>query len=263
MFTQNQIHEYLNRIGYFAPLTISEAALSDLQWAHLTHIPYENLNILAGIPLSLDPNALFEKIIRKHRGGYCFELQGLFKELLVSLGFSVTQYAARFLDEDGPVQMRRHRVLVVTLNKNRYLVDVGVRNEAPRKALLLMEHEVQSDGVCEYRFEKDDFFGWVLLQKEQGKDWTPMYGFTEEIQIDDDFIMPSFYCEKHPDSTFNKFMKISIFMGESNFTLVDGVLKEYRHAKVRLRRRLNDSAEIRAILKQYFGLENLSYIPLR
>lgn len=262
MFTQDQTDKYLKRIGYGAPLTMSEETLSALQWAHLTHIPYENLNVLAGIPLSLEPDALFQKIILERRGGYCFELQGLFKELLVTLGFSVAQYAARFLDEDGPIQMRRHRVLIVALDKHRYLLDVGVRNEAPRKALLLTENEVQSDGICEYRFEKDTFFGWVLLQKEQGKDWAPMYGFTEEPQIDVDFIMPSFYCEKHPASTFNKFMKLSIFIGESNFTLVDGVFKEYRHAKVQFRRPLNDTAEIRDILKEYFGLENLTYIPL-
>ncbi len=263
MFSQDQIDEYLKRIEYCASLTPSEDTLSALQWAHLTHIPYENLNILAGIPLSLESNALFQKIILDRRGGYCFELQGLFKELLTALGFSVTQYAARFLDEEGPIQMRRHRVLVVTLNEQRYLVDVGVRNEAPRKALRLIEDEVQSDGICKYRFQKDDFFGWVLLQKEQGKDWASMYGFTEEIQIDDDFVMPSFYCEKHPKSTFNKFMKISIFIGESNFTLVDGAFKEYRHAKVQLRKRLTDPTEIRDILKRYFGIENLSYIPLR
>lgn len=263
MLTQDQINDYLKRIEYFTTCTINEATLSALQWAHLTHIPYENLSILAGIPLSLEPDALFQKIILDKHGGYCFELQGLFKELLAALGFSVTQYAARFLDEEGPIQMRRHRVLLVTLNEERYLVDVGVRNEAPRKALHLIEDEIQSDGVCKYRFEKDDFFGWILLQKEQGKDWAPMYGFTEEVQIDDDFIMPSFYCEKHPNSTFNKFMKISIFTGESNFTLVDGVFKEYRNAKVQFRKQLTDTVEICDILKHYFGLENLSYIPLR
>ena len=263
MFTRDQIDQYLKRIGYVDPLTISEATLSALQWAHLTHVPYENLNILAGIPLNLEPDSLFQKIIQNKRGGYCFELQGTFKELLVALGFSVTQYAARFLNKDGSIQMRRHRVLVVTLNEHRYLVDVGVRNEAPRKALCLIEGQVQSDGICKYRFDKDDFFGWVLLQKEQGKDWKPIYGFTEEIQIDDDFVMPSFYCEKNPESTFNKFMKLSIFHGESNFTLVDGVFKEYRNAKIQFQRLLTDTAEIRDILKGYFGLEDLPYIPLR
>lgn len=263
MFTQEQMKQYLQRIDYHGPLEPEARILSALQWAHLTHIPYENLNILAGIPLSLKPQDLFKKIMIDRQGGYCFELQGLFKELLEALGFFVTQYAARFLDEGAAIQMRRHHVLVVTIGSQRYLVDVGVRNEAPRKALHLTCGEAQSDGICQYRFDKDSFFGWVLLQKEQGKDWKPMYGFTEEVQIDDDYVMPSFYCEKHPDSGFNKYMKISIFKGASNFTIVDGVFKEYRSGRVQLQKRLTGPDELREVLKQYFGLENPPCLPPR
>lgn len=255
MLTNEQAAQYLQRIDYKGVITANEPVLSYLQWAHLTHIPYENLNILAGIPLSLKPHDLFSKIVIDHRGGYCFELQGLFKELLETIGFSVIQYAARFLDQPETIQMRRHRVLVVTIDGICYLTDVGVRNEAPRKALQLVQGNVQSDGICQYRFEKDDFFGWVLLQKERKKDWKPMYGFTEEIQVDDDFVMPSFYCEHHPDSTFNKFMKISIFSGKSNFTLVNGIFQEYRNAKVQLRKKLTSKSETDNILKIYFGLD--------
>lgn len=72
--------------------------MSGLQWAHITHIPYENLDILAGIPLSLKVENLFQKIIVRKRGGFCFELQGLYKELLESIGFRVVQYSARFIN---------------------------------------------------------------------------------------------------------------------------------------------------------------------
>jgi arylamine N-acetyltransferase len=263
MLTQEQVKQYLQRIDYHCSVMQEVRILSALQWAHLTHIPYENLDILAGIPLSLEPQDLFRKIVADHRGGYCFELQGLFKELLQALGFSVVQYAARFLDEGPAIQMRRHRVLVVTIDGQRYLVDVGVRNESPRKALHLICGEVQSDGVCQYRFEKDSFFGWVLLQKEQGKDWKPMYDFTEEIQVDNDFVMPSFYCEKHPDSGFNKYMKISIFQDASNFTIVNGVFKEYRSGRVQLRKHLAGPEELRSVLAQYFGLKKPPYLPPR
>lgn len=258
MLNEMQIRQYLQRIEYDGILSPDLSVLSGLQWAHITHIPYENLDILAGIPLSLDVEDLFQKIIVKKRGGYCFELQGLYGELLKSIGFSLTQYSARFMDKPGVVQMRRHRVLVVSVENTRYLTDVGIRSESPRCPLRLVQNELQSDGICEYRFQKDSFYGWVLCQKERGKAWKPMYGFTEEPQIDDDFVMPSFYCERHPASTFNKFMKISIFSGESNFTLVDGVFQEYRNAKVLLRKRLTSQLEMQTILKTYFGLEESS-----
>lgn len=263
MLTAEQLAQYRERLGYHAPFSLDEPTLSALQWAHLSHIPYENLDILAGVPLSLATDDLFRKLVLERRGGFCFELQGLFKELLETIGFSVTQYAGRFLYEGQPVQSRRHRVLVVTLGETRYLLDIGVRSESPRRALRLVEGEVQSDGVCDYRFDRDDFYGWLLMQRERGKDWRPTYGFTEEVQVDADFVPPCFYCEKHPDSGFNKFMKLSIFRGESNITLVDGVLQEYRHAAVQYRRPLGSADEVREVLSQYFGITGLSYVPTR
>lgn len=261
MLENIQIKQYLQRIGYSQTVSPDFVTLSGLQWAHITHIPYENLDILAGIPLSLRAEDLFQKIVTRKRGGYCFELQGLYKELLESSGFHVTQYSARFMDEPDIVQMRRHRVLVVQIGNERYLTDVGIRSESPRTPIKLVYDELQSDGICEYRFRRDPFYGWVLCQKERRKEWKAMYGFTEEQQIDDDFVMPSFYCEKHPDSTFNKFMKISIFNGESNFTLVNGVFQEYRNAKVQLRKKLTSKSETSDILKTYFGLDEDSDNP--
>ena len=254
MLTRQQIEEYLQRLEYGKSLPLQIDTLKSLQWAHMTHIPYENLDLLNGRPLSLDMEDLFTKIVGNRRGGYCFELQGLYGYLLKSIGFSVTQYAGRFMDEPGVIQMRRHRVLVVELNGRRYLTDVGVRSESPRCPLELTEGKLQTDGVCQYRFGKDGFYGWVLMQKEEKKDWKPIYGFTEEIQIDSDYIMPSFFCEKHPDSTFNKFMKISIFYERCNLTIVDGVFKVYRDGAVQKRIKLRDDLEARQALEKYFGI---------
>ncbi|MBQ1172041.1 MAG: arylamine N-acetyltransferase [Lachnospiraceae bacterium] len=259
MLNEIQVKQYLQRIEYNNELFADLATLIGLQWAHMTHIPYENLDILSGIPLSLKTEDLFRKIVTEKRGGYCFELQGLYGELLKSCGFDVVQYAARFMDEEGIVQMRRHRILVVRIGDERYLTDVGVRSESPRIPLKLVCDELQTDNICEYKFQRDPFYGWVLYQKERGKQWKTIYGFTEEPQIDDDFVMPSFYCEKHPDSTFNKFMKISIFRGESNFTLVNGIFREYRNAKVHIKKELTNNAETSEILKKYFGLNLYSH----
>ena len=94
-----QIKQYFERIGYCQAVYTNLETLSGLQWAHITHIPYENLDILASIPLSLKATNLFQKIIVRKRGGFCFELQGLYKELLESIGFHVVQYSARFMDK--------------------------------------------------------------------------------------------------------------------------------------------------------------------
>lgn len=155
-----------------------------MQRQHLLYIPYENLDLLNGVPLSLTPEGLFQKIVLDHRGGYCFELQGAFYYLLKGLGYEVKQYAGRFMDEPGVIQMRRHRILVVSLSGKRYVCDVGVRSESSRIPLELTEGLEQRDGISLYRYEKDPFYGWVLMQKEPGKAWKPLLGFTEEEQID-------------------------------------------------------------------------------
>lgn len=255
LFTEKQIGQYLDQIDYHGVTAPSLEALTVLHRQHLLHIPYENLDLMNGVPLDLDAGALFQKIILNRRGGYCFELQGLFYYLLKSLGYSVTQYAGRFMDEPGDTQMRRHRILVVELAGKRYVCDVGVRSESPRCPLELTEALVQTDGISEYRYQKDPFFGWVLTQREVGKDWKPMLGFTEEVWIDVDFIMPSFYCEKHPDSTFNKFMKVSIFTPDSDLTIVGNTFKVYRGGKVVERRELQTNEEVVKLLNDTFGIQ--------
>lgn len=254
MFTDKQIRTYLDRIAYHGDTALSIENLTEMHRLHLQHIPYENLDLLNNVPLSLEPEDLYTKIITNRRGGYCFELQGLFCHLLKSLGYAVAQFAGRFLDEPWHIQMRRHRILVVSIGAKRYVCDVGVRSESPRVPLELAERRVQFDSISQYCYNKDPFYGWVLMQKERGKDWKPLIGFTEEEQIDDDFIMPSFYCERHPHSTFNKFMKISIFTDDSNLTIVGNRFSTYSSARVTERRVIKSDEEAIAILSTVFGI---------
>ncbi len=254
MFTEKQIQQYLERISYMGEIRTDLKTLKELQISHLMHIPYENLDLMNGTAISLAPPDLFDKMIIRHRGGFCFELQGLFYYLLQDLGYTVKQYAGRFMDEPWHIQMRRHRILVTELEGKRYVCDVGVRSESPRIPLELTEGLVQSDGISEYRYGRAPFYGWVLEQKEPQKEWKTLLGFTEEPQIDADYVMPCFYCEKHEDSTFNKFMKISLFTRDSDLTIVGNTLKDYRQGKVVLRRELETEREAKSVLSESFGI---------
>lgn len=86
--------------------------------------------------------------------------------------------------------------------------------------------------TCEYKLDRDEFFGWILWQREHGKEWRQLYGFTEEPQLDIDFVMPSFFFEQHPASEHNVFRKISIFTKNSQIGLVDDELQVYQNARV-------------------------------
>ncbi len=155
--------------------------------------------------------------------------------MLKSLGFNVTNLAGRFANDETTIKMRSHRILKVTTNDGIYICDVWVRSE--------------------YIFEHDDFYGHTFWQKEQGKSWKRVYGFTEEPQLDIDYVMPSFFCEKHQQSLFAGYKKISIFTDTSNITLVGNTLKFYENAKVIKKVKLKNEEEIDDTLEKYFRVK--------
>ena len=85
--------------------------LSRLQFAHMSHIPYENLDILAGKLTSLNRDVLFNKIIENNRGGVCSELNTLFNWLLESLEFEVISYSTRIIAKSALIQAQTHRAM--------------------------------------------------------------------------------------------------------------------------------------------------------
>ena len=223
------VTKYFDRIGLELPETIvpNSELLCKLQFAHCTAVPYENLDMMRGIPTSLEEDALFEKIVTNRRGGLCFELNGSFGNLLRELGYGVTDLAARYLRGETTIPMRRHRVLKVQATDGVWLCDVGIGEICPRKPVALLEGVVQEQlGEC-YRLEKDGFLGWVLMDYHKGA-WRRFYSFTEEPQLMVDYIAPNFYCEQHPDSPFNKDEMFSLKTPEGRITLDGSIYKEFK-----------------------------------
>ncbi|PYS68431.1 MAG: hypothetical protein DMF69_20260, partial [Acidobacteria bacterium] len=92
--TKINMDAYLRRINYSGSREPTAETLRALQVAHLRSVPFENLSIHAGEPIVLTDKALFRKIVEKRRGGFCYEVNGLFAALLRALGFEVTMLAA-------------------------------------------------------------------------------------------------------------------------------------------------------------------------
>ncbi len=246
---------YLHRIGLSdGDVAHSYTFLEKLQRHHILAVPYENLDILNGIPLSLDGDSLYEKIVTRHRGGYCFELNGALSALLKSLGFGVTNYMARFLKNETSIPVRRHRVVAVECEGERYICEVGIGQNAPRVPLRLCEGVEQcADGAC-YKFEKEPFLGWVLYEKHEGE-WRRYYAFTEEEQLDIDFIQPSFYCEKHPDSPFHQSIMVAIKTPTGRRAINGRDYKVFEGETLTYIEEQTSDDRLYAILKEFFGIE--------
>jgi len=252
MDKERMIRGYLARIGYEGDAPLCRETLDRLQTLHYETVPYENLDILLRKPISFAIDGLYDKIVTRRRGGYCFELNGLYGWLLENLGFSVKDYMARFLLHEPEIPMRRHRVLVVSLDGRRYLCDVGVGLEVPRKTILLEEGVLQNDGFTTYKIEKDPALGWVLWEEYRGE-WIRYYSFTEEPQLPIDYVMPSFYCERHPDSIFNKEPMVAIMTPTGRRTLDGDVFKDHTPCGT-VQTTPASRAEYEQMMMDYFGL---------
>lgn len=223
-----KVQKYFERMGLEMPENIvpDSKLFRELQFAHCTHIPYENLNIRRGIALPITDDGLYEKIVKEKMGGICTELNGAFAWLLRQLGYMVTEYAARYLRGENGIPMRRHRVLKVEATDGTWIGDVGIGEVCPRYPVELVEGREQPQFDEVYRLDRDENLGWVLMDKHKGE-WRAFYSFTEEPWLPQDFDMMTCYCEKHPASPFNKDEMFAIKTATGRKTLDGHIYKEF------------------------------------
>ncbi len=226
----NKIEAFFERIGMDAKTQVEFTAefLGRVQTACVINIAYENLDILEGKPLGLTAQALFDKIVTRGRGGYCFELNGLLAYMLREMGFTVSQRFARYLRGETEIPMRRHRVVVVSLDGDDYMLDIGVGQVAPRLPLKIAEGLVQEQNGEAYKFVRDTRHGWVLWDVHHGK-WQEYICFNDDEVYDVDFVQPSFFCEAHPESVFNKAPMIAIKTERGRKTIDGRVYKIFEN----------------------------------
>lgn len=230
---RKKVEAYFKRIGLEMPENIvpNGALLRKLQFAHCTTVPYENLDILRGVSISLDMDDVYNKVVERGRGGYCFELNGLFAWLLKELGYGIHEYAARYLRGESSIPMRRHRVFTAEGVDGTWLCDVGIGEVCPRDPIKMELGTVQEQFGESYRLRHDDFLGYVLEDLHKGE-WRDFYSFTDELQIPEDYVAVSFYCEQHKDSPFNKKEMFSLKTSQGRITLDGNIFKEFTGDKV-------------------------------
>ena len=194
--------DYLDRIKYRGPLTPSADALRQLQVAHLMSVPLENLSIHTGEPIVLDEEALFHKVVTRRRGGFCYELNGLFAWLLRSLGFRVTMLAAEVMNARGewgpPFD---HMALHVRLEED-WLVDVGF-GDSFIEPLKLEGHTEQAQGRRSYRLDADGG-RYVVVRRDNEPESRAQYRFDLTPYDFDDYVKMCDFHQTSPDSHFTR-----------------------------------------------------------
>ena len=185
--TTPRARAYLARIGIEDPVDLTVAGLERLQRAHLTRVPFDNLDVFARREVRTDTDWSIPKIVDRGRGGWCYELNGAFAWLLEALGFAVRQLGATVLLARPDPMEHGHLALEVTLER-RYLVDVGFGDSFIRP-LPLDDPGPHDGGTGSYRFEFAGDQTALIFDGTNGPE--PQYRFGPDTFGSDDFIEQS------------------------------------------------------------------------
>jgi len=196
------LDRYFARIGYAGSRSPTLATLDALTHAHTRAIPFENLDVLLGRPIDLSTDALFDKLVVRRRGGYCFEQNGLFLEVLRELGFDAKPISARVrIDRPRDFTPARTHVFVrVELDGQSVVTDVGVGALSLTRSLRLFDEAPQETPHETRRIVRED--GRYFHQARLGDAWSDVCEFTLEEMPLIDREVANHFTSTHPRSHF-------------------------------------------------------------
>jgi N-hydroxyarylamine O-acetyltransferase len=245
----SEVEAYLARIGAARPARADAAALRELQLRHLLVVPFENLSIHLGEPIVLEPGALRDKLVRRRRGGFCYELNGAFSELLSALGFQVTLLAARVFGPDGglgpPFDHLALRVDVA--DDGPWLADVGFGRHSSYPLRLDTAAE-QADPGGTFRIA-----GTADGDLDVIRDGQPQYRAEPRPRSLGDFEPTCWWQQTSPKSHFTRSLVCSLLTEHGRVTLSDRTLIQTT-AGQREERTLTDDAEVLDAYRTHFGI---------
>ena len=243
---------YLERINYRGSLAPTAETLRELQVAHLSAVPFENLSIHAKEPIVLEDDALFTKIVERRRGGFCYEANGLFAALLRGLGFDVAMLSAGVAKAEGGFGPDfDHMALMVSLDR-RWLVDVGF-GDSFVEPLLLDDRGEQVEGERTYRILEDGAH-LVLARRDSGEEWKAQYRFTLQPHEYADYAEMCRYHQTSPQSNFTRARICSRMTEEGRITLSGMRFITTSKNGGRQERILTSQDEYTDILREHFGI---------
>jgi len=247
VLSPSDLKRYLERIQYAGPRSRTAATLRALHVAHLQNVPFENLSVRRGEPIVLEEKRLFEKVVSRRRGGFCYELNGAFAALLEALGFQVSRLAGRV----GPTGIDFDHMAVRVELDEPWLADVGF-GDCFVEPLRLNAREPQAGGDGR-RYRLEATAGGLLLTREHGAAWERQY----ELGLNP-WPLPAFEggCRHHatsPDSPFTRKTIVSRATEHGRVTLSERKLLITERG-VRTETELQDDAAFTQALRGHFGI---------
>lgn len=249
------IAAYLERIHYSRAVKPDISTLRGLQLAHLRSVPFENLDIGLKRAILINEESIWNKLVVNKRGGFCYELNGLFASLLKEIGFEVTYLNARVYNREGKLGIDfDHLALLVQIpgQPERWLADVGF-GDSFNEPLHFEERGEQTQGLRAYRIEQTGK-GYAVWQKNYDETWERQYFFDlQPHEFSKEYEAACRYHQTSPESSFTRGSIISRATPEGRISLEDGRLVVTTNGQ-RTERLLESQQEYDALLKEHFGI---------
>ncbi|HEX5565251.1 MAG TPA: arylamine N-acetyltransferase, partial [Sporosarcina sp.] len=193
------LDKYLKRFLASKDAQPSLQQLSELQRLHMTGIPFENLDVIRRVPIYLNLNTIYEKIVLRNRGGYCYELNGLFHWLLTELGYDASLIAATVYRPNGQwAKPETHAAILVQLDEP-YLVDVGFGDSTILPIPLNGNPQTDVSGTYSIQLSGNDVFDLIRTRNGESR---PLYRFSTSAKQLADFHEGCVFNQVSPESTF-------------------------------------------------------------
>ncbi|HKV38793.1 MAG TPA: arylamine N-acetyltransferase [Blastocatellia bacterium] len=245
------IQAYLERIKYDGGLTPSIDTLRGLHRAHMLSVPFENLDIHIQRPIRLEPGAIFHKIVELRRGGFCYELNGLFAFFLRDLGFQVEMLSAGVGRRDGAFGPEfDHMALSVRLEET-WLADVGF-GDSFIEPIPFQDSKPSKDPAGTFLLITQDD-SRVLLKQDSDGTWQNQYRFSQQPHELADYEGMCLHHQTSPESSFTKGRVCTLATPSGRITL-SGLKLIVTENGIRREQLLSGEEEYLAVLRRQFGI---------
>jgi N-hydroxyarylamine O-acetyltransferase len=245
------LQKYFDRIGYHGNAQADIATVTKMMRCQLFTVPFENLDVQAGKVVSLVPEEIFEKIVGRNRGGYCYEVNGLFAMALESLGIMYQFVAARpmFYPVKRP---KTHMAIVLKLSNEEWLCDLGFGSYGIRAPMRLSQIDVAVEQDLDaFALSKTNEREYLLKAFVDGE-WANQYAFDLSPQEWIDFVPANYLNSTHPDAVFVQKLLIVLHDQSGRKILFGDMLKTVANGKVEKQTIAIEDRE--SVLSDMFGL---------
>lgn len=248
-----EVQRYLDRIGYTGGTEPNVENLTNILRCHLETVPFENSEMYKNPKeMSLKPEDLYDKVVNRHMGGVCFELNGLFNWLMTQLGYQVYPVSVRISMFPGMPSPILHQGNVAVIDGKKYFCDVGFGGPGPKGILAMDVEGVQIVDGEPFKVGRDGDYS-VIFRQHEGE-FTPILRYVDAPTELADYPVLFYYISNYPTSRFVTHRTVNLCRPDGYLAISENEFSGKRGDE-KFRIVLETEEEVKAIMEKEFGLK--------